>query len=59
MAARDEGASMNERIEPQESKPAALDRRLAESVGFDEDFSDEALDRTPLAVVSEYSRRGP
>lgn len=50
---------MNETIEPQQSEPATLERQVAEAVGFDDDFSDEALDRTPLAVVSEYSRRGP
>jgi hypothetical protein len=30
-----------------------------EEVGFDDELSDEALDRMPLVQVTEYSRRGP
>jgi hypothetical protein len=50
---------MNERTEPRRIEPATPDRQPAETVGFSDDFSDEALDRTPLAVATEYSRRGP
>ena len=36
-----------------------IEAQQEEAVEFDDQLSDEALDRTPLVQACEYSRRGP